>query len=151
MSTNDYRGTNYNRGIRNNNPGNLRPTSTTWQGQTAVVDNFMVFQNMTYGCRALGTDLSNKYFRGLDTVTKIINVYAPPMENNTIAYINAVAKSIGVGVNDKLTWNKATLAKFMRAVIMHENGDQGALVTDSQILDGIAAMSPNLLLKVQGF
>src|ERR1051325_1140718 len=123
MATNDYRGTNYNRGIRNNNPGNLRPTGATWQGQTAVVDNFMVFQDMFYGCRALGTDLSNKFFRGLNTVTKIINVYAPPMENNTIAYINAVAKSIGVGVNDQLTWNRATLAKFMRAVIMHENGD----------------------------
>lgn len=152
MSTIDYRGmTSYPRGIRNNNPGNLRPTGSTWQGQTGVTDNFMVFQDIIYGCRALGTDLSNKYFRGLNTVTKIIGAYAPPSENNTVAYINAVAASIGMGKDIVLTWNKATLAKFMRAVIMHENGAQGAIVTDQNILDGIAKMSPNILLKVQGF
>jgi len=138
-------------GIRNNNPGNLRPTGTTWQGQVGVNNNFMVFENMAWGCRALGTDLSNKYYRGLNTVTKIINVYAPPMENNTIAYINAVASYIGVGANTVLSWNKAMLAKFMRAVIMHENGSDGSMVSDQQILDGIAKMSPTLLLKVQGF
>lgn len=148
---NDFRGTNYARGIRNNNPGNLRPTGDKWQGQAGVIDNFMVFESMPWGCRALGTDLSNKYFKGLDTVTKIISQYAPPSENNTVAYINAVSKAIGVSADQKLNWTKDLLAKFMRAVILHENGSDGNLVTDDQIIDGIGKMSPSLLLRIKGF
>jgi hypothetical protein len=106
---------------------------------------------MIWGCRALGTDLSNKYLKGLNTVTKIISQYAPPSENNTIAYINAVANSIGVSATAPLNWTKELLAKFMRAVIMHENGSQGSMVTDAQIVDGISKMSPSLLLKIKGF
>lgn len=152
MSTqNDYRGTTWNRGIRNNNPGNLRPTGDKWQGMAGIADNFIVFENMLYGCRALGTDLSNKYFQGLNTVTKIISKYAPPSENITTAYIGAVAKALGVGVNQPLEWTKALLAKFMRAVIMHENGAQGSMVTDAQITTGISMMQPSLLLKIKGF
>lgn len=150
MSTTDFRGTNYTPGIRNNNPGNLRP-GDPWQGMVGTSNNFIVFSNMIYGTRALGTDLSNKYFSGLNTVTKIIGKYAPPSENNTIAYINAVSKAIGVAPDAVINWNKATLAKFIRAVIMHENGENGTLVSDDVITQGIAAMSPSLLLKIKGF
>lgn len=150
MSTTDFRGTNHTLGIRNNNPGNLRP-GDSWQGMVGTNNNFIVFSSMIYGTRALATDLTNKYYRGLDTITKIINTYAPPSENNTVAYINAVANSMGVCATCKLDWSKATLAKFVRAVIMHENGSDGSLVTDDMITQGIAAMSPNLLLKVKGF
>lgn len=149
-STTDFRGTNHTLGIRNNNPGNLRPGSS-WQGMIGTNNNFIVFSDMKYGTRALATDLTNKFYQGFDTVTKIIGRYAPPSENNTIAYINAVANAIGVGANDKLDWTKALLSKFVRAVIMHENGNDGSLVTDATINDGIAAMSPTLLLKVKGF
>lgn len=151
MATNDYRGTSYAKGIRNNNPGNLRPTGDRWQGMAGTSDNFLVFENMVWGCRALGTDLSNKFFKGLDTVTKIIVQYAPPSENNTVAYINAVSKAIGVQPNEKLDFSKSLLAKFMRAVIMHENGSDGSIVTDAQITEGISKMSPSLLLKIKGF
>jgi hypothetical protein len=150
MAINDYRGTNYNRGIRNNNPGNLRP-GDNWQGMAGVSDNFIVFKDVFYGCRALATDISNKYFSGLDSVTKIINKYAPPMENNTIAYINAVSNAIGVSPTAKIDLTKDMLFKFMRAVIMHENGSQGSMITDAQILTGISMMQPSLLLKVKGF
>lgn len=146
----DFRGTQHTLGIRNNNPGNLRP-GDNWQGSVGVNNNFIVFSDMKWGTRALATDLSNKYFQGLNTITKIISKYAPPSENNTTAYINAVANTVGVGANDVLNWNKSTLAKFVRAVVMHENGTDGSLVTDQMITDGIAAMSPTLLLKVKGF
>lgn len=151
MATIDYRGTDYNRGIRNNNPGNLRPTGDKWQGMAGTSDNFLVFENIIWGCRALSTDLSNKFFKGLNTVTKIIGQYAPPSENNTIAYINAVSNAIGVTPDQPLNWTKDLLAKFTRAVIMHENGTQGSIVTDAEILDGISKMTPSLLLKIKGF
>lgn len=147
----DFRGqTNRTLGIRNNNPGNLRP-GDNWQGIAGTNNNFIVFSDMKWGTRALGTDLTNKFYRGLNTITKIINTYAPPSENNTIAYINAVSKSTGFGANAPLDWSKANLAKLMRAVIMHENGTDGSLVTDAMINEGIAAMSPSVLLRVKGF
>jgi hypothetical protein len=147
----DFRGTSYTRGIRNNNPGNIR-SGSNWQGMVGTdSSDFIIFSDMMYGCRALATDLSNKFFRGENTVSKIISIYAPPSENNTTAYINAVSNSIGVNPDTPLDWSKATLAKFVRAVIMHENGTDGEVVTDSMITDGISAMTPTLLLKIQGF
>jgi hypothetical protein len=147
----DFRNTNYARGIRNNNPGNLR-SGSNWQGMVGTDGNdFIIFSDMKYGTRALATDLSNKFFKGLNTVSKIISVYAPPSENNTIAYINAVSNAIGVNADTPLDWSKATLAKFVRAVITHENGNDGSVVTDQIINDGIATMTPSLLLKIQGF
>ncbi len=152
MSAKDYRGTNYPLGIRNNNPGNLRPTPKPWQGQSGENKNFMVFENIVYGTRALGTDLTNKFYRGLNTVRKIIDVYAPPSENNTAAYIAAVSNALNISADSPITnWSKDFLAKFMRAIIMHENGTEGSLVTDAEIVEGIGKMSPDLLLKVKGF
>jgi hypothetical protein len=152
MANKDYRGTNYPLGIRNNNPGNLRPTGQQWQGQVGTNQNFMVFSDIVYGTRALGTDLTNKFYRGLNTVRKIIDVYAPPSENNTAAYISAISNSLNIGADTPITnWSKDFLSKFMRAIIMHENGEPGSLVTDQEIIQGIGIMSPNLLLKVKGF
>lgn len=150
MATTDFRGTSYSQGIRHNNPGNLRPSGSNWQGQVGTENNFVVFSDMIYGCRALGTDLTNKYYRGLQTVQDIIGAYAPPSENNTQSYINAVASALNVNPGDVLTWDNPTLALFMRAVIQHENGADGSYVTDDMISQGIAAMNPTLLLKIQG-
>lgn len=147
----DYRGTNYVLGIRNNNPGNLRP-GDSWQGMTGINKNFVVFENIVMGIRALATDLSNKYYKGLDTVKKIITVYAPPSENNTTAYINAVCSKLNVLPDQKLVWTKELLAKFVRAVIQHECGPtDDDLVTDSEISAGINKMQPVLLQKIKGF
>lgn len=152
MATKDYRGTNYVLGIRNNNPGNLRP-GDNWQGMVGTNKNFIVFSDIVWGLRALATDLSNKYFKGLNTIEKIITVYAPPSENNTAAYISAVSHRLNMPGNQVITnWNKDLLAKFVRAIVEHECGpDDDALVTDDQILEGISKMSPSLLLKVKGF
>lgn len=138
-------------GLRNNNPGNIRPGSP-WQGMVGTNNNFVVFSNMTYGLRALGIDISNKYFRGLNTITKIISVYAPPSENNTNAYINAVSGSTGIGANQEISLTKDVLKKMIRAIITHENGAQyAALIPDSEIEAGINAMPSNIILKIKGF
>lgn len=114
---------NQTRGERNNNPGNLRPGNYTWQGQTGVADNFVVFSDAVYGIRAIAKDLMTKYARGLDTVQKIISVYAPPSENLTGAYVASVAQAIGVGANSPLNLGDAhTLFGFVKAIIRHENG-----------------------------
>jgi hypothetical protein len=151
MSKNFSSQSNYPIGLRNNNPGNLRP-GDNWQGMTGTNGGFVTFEDLSWGLRALGTDLSNKVFRGLDTITKIIEVYAPRSENNTDAYISAVSNSTGIGKNDKLVLNKEVLKKLIRAVITHENGlPYATLITDQDIEEGIGKMSTNILLKLKSF
>lgn len=116
------------RGERNNNPGNIRISSSAWLGKIPVEQNtdgaFEQFDTVENGIRALGKLLlgyASKY--GLRTVRSIINRYAPPTENVTSAYVDAVANSLGVSPDDPLSINDpATLFALTKAIIRHENG-----------------------------
>src|SRR5689334_21426246 len=110
-------------GLRNNNPGNIRP-GDSWQGMVGENGGFVVFQDITWGLRALATDITNKIREGYNTITSLIGRYAPPSENNTPAYINAVAADTGIGPNDPLDLSAETLHDLVRAIMNHENGDQ---------------------------
>src|SRR5688572_11083785 len=101
MAAKSFLGTNYVPGIRNNNPGNIRP-GDNWIGMTGTANNFVVFKNMDYGFRALAIDVTNKIKKGYNTIRKIIERYAPPMENNTEAYIAQVEKVTGFDENKVL-------------------------------------------------
>lgn len=88
------------RGIRNNNPGNIRH-GANWQGLNPngkEIDHyFCVFQTPVAGIRALAKVLINyKKLYGLNTVRQIISRYAPPNENQTTAYVQSVARQLGV-------------------------------------------------------
>lgn len=129
------------RGERNNNPGNIRPAGYTWQGQTGQdcgsMGCYVKFSTPIMGIRALARDLLTKYNRGLDTVRKIINAYAPPVENNTASYINAVSNKLGVLPDTKINMNDInTHIAFVYAVIQHENGR--VIYTPSQIAEGVS-------------
>lgn len=115
------------RGERNNNPGNIRPASYTWQGQIGIdsgpMGSYLIFERPEDGIRAIAKDLMTKYARGLNTVHAIINRWAPPSENDTNAYVKAVANEVGVQPDDKIDLNDAsTLTKLVTAIIRHENG-----------------------------
>ncbi len=115
----------YPRGIRNNNPGNIR-LGDNWRGMTAEQTDpaFIQFQAPEYGIRALGKLLVNyERLHGLNTVAGIINRWAPPTENNTSAYATHVAAQLGVPVNQAIDV-KAALPKLVPAIIKHENGIQ---------------------------
>lgn len=106
-------------GLRQNNPGNLR----SW-GNTPTANGFASFSSMQEGLSALAGNLltyQNKH--GLKSIQEIISRYAPPSENNTAAYIAAVAKQMGVGASDTLDLNDpAKLSALMAAIVKHENG-----------------------------
>lgn len=115
------------RGIRNNNPGNIRKSADKWQGMSAQQTDtaFVQFTAPVYGLRALAKLLLNyqaKY--GLSTVRAIISRWAPPSENNTAAYINAVTAAMGQGADIAMDLyaKPELLAKLMRAIVAHENG-----------------------------
>lgn len=114
------------RGERNNNPGNLRRTSIRWQGLAAeqTDQSFVSFTSPKMGIRALGkTLITYSKVYGLNTVRSIVNRYAPTNENDTDAYINSVADSMGVDPDDRIDLsNSNTLEQLVRAIIKHENG-----------------------------
>ena len=114
------------RGIRNNNPGNIEfRAENPWRGQTGSDGRFARFATPEAGVRALAVDLGTKSRRGLNTVTAILNAYAPESENDTAAYIRAVSRALGVGPRDRLDLNDPRVrAGLMGAIISHENGMQ---------------------------
>lgn len=125
------------RGIRNNNPGNIR-SGQPWQGLSSEQRDpeFDQFISPEYGIRALGKLLTNyQAISGLNTIAQIIARYAPSNENNTQAYINSVASQTGLDPNEPI--DVATnLERLIPAIIRHENGSQP--YSAETILAGIA-------------
>ncbi len=115
------------RGLRNNNPGNIVKSGIQWAGQVDGNDpRFASFATPEAGIAALGKNLlayQGKY--GLNTVQDIIARWAPATENNTSAYVAAVAKEMGVKPDAPLNLcDAATLSGLTRAIVRHENGKQ---------------------------
>lgn len=128
------------RGIRNNNPGNLEYSkSNPWSGQTGDDGRFAKFETPEHGIRALGRNLLSYQRQGIDTVSDIINRWAPPSDNNnTDAYIKAVCEQLGVSADQQLdASNPDTLKALCAAIIHHENGSQP--YSDQQMATGVSA------------
>lgn len=128
------------RGIRNNNPGNIDRTAEKWQGMSADQSSdprFVVFDAPEWGIRALARVLRN-YGRkhGLRTIRSVINRWAPPVENNTAAYVSQIAKKIGLDPDQTIDLeDAATLEALTVEIIQHENGIQP--YTPDQIREGV--------------
>jgi hypothetical protein len=112
------------RGLRNNNPGNIKRDGTQWQGMSPTQSDptFVQFTDPLWGIRAMARVLTNYMNRGLRSVSDIIGTWAPPSENDTEAYVAAVANSMGVDPNAAL--GTANLPGLVSAIIEHENGTQ---------------------------
>ena len=127
------------RGIRNNNPGNLRKNTDPWQGLAVpqADRDFFTFKSAIYGIRALArTLIAYQDEHGLRTIRQIISRWAPASENDTGAYINAVAKSAGFDADQPLDMHRfAQLQPVVEAIIRHENGQQP--YTDAQIIKAL--------------
>lgn len=96
------------RGIRNNNPLNIR-IGNNWQGEVAKPTDlqFEQFTEMKYGVRAAFKLLHNYIERyKLNTIEKIVRRWAPSSENNTEAYIKHVCEWTGFGRTQVLHTNK---------------------------------------------
>lgn len=125
------------RAERNFNPGNLnyagQKGATLESGPNA---RFARFGSMQEGIAALVKQLQRYGARGLDTIEKIINTYAPSSENNTGAYINRLAKDLGIGASTKLNLNDPnTMAGLVKGIAAHEAGR--SYLSDQQIWSGL--------------
>lgn len=115
------------RGIRNNNPGNIRNAAgTVWVGQTGIDDaGFCVFDTPEHGIRALAKVLQAYQVKhGLMTIAQMIDRWAPPNENDTEAYTLAVCKACSASPNNPYLLTPPRLATMVTAIIRHENGEQ---------------------------
>lgn len=124
------------RGIRNNNPGNIRH-GNDWRGLSEEQPDqaFCTFTAPEYGLRAIVVILRN-YERkhGLRTVGEIINRWAPPNENDTTGYAEHVARRLGVPVDEEIEVMHY-IEMLVEAIVLHENGQQP--YTDEQIAEAI--------------
>jgi hypothetical protein len=127
------------RGIRNNNPGNLRRSKDPWQGLTEKQEDtaFFTFKNSAYGIRALArTLIAYQDKHELRTIEEIIARWAPALENNTDAYIKAVTDASGFGADQRLDMHQFDQLKpLVTAIIRHENGQQP--YTEAEITKGL--------------
>ena len=127
------------RGIRNNNPGNLRHSKTIWMGQDDEQPDkeFVKFEAPKYGIRALyKVLLTYQAKHNLKTVADIINRWAPPSENDTGAYVRSVAKACGIDADTPVDVAKRPMGlRIVKAIINHENGQQP--YTDELITEAI--------------
>lgn len=113
------------RGIRNNNPLNIR-IGNKWLGEVEYpTDNeFEQFVNIEYGLRA-GFVLLKRYIERykLNTVAHIISRWAPSNENNTKKYIEDVCRLARVDRNDIISFSdRYTMQKLVAAMCIVENG-----------------------------
>ncbi len=113
------------RGIRNNNPGNIRH-GIDWDGldkDQSKDEEFSQFSTPEYGIRAMFKILktyNDKY--NLNTIEGIINRWAPPIENDTESYIDFVSSKVGKDRSEVLDQEDYIL--LVKAIIHMENGEQ---------------------------
>ena len=136
-------------GLRDNNPGNIIYDGTQWQGMTGVNSGFVTFKNIDYGIRALGIDLTTKINEGYDTITLIINRYAPQSAgNDPVSYIQIVSQMSGFVPDQILIATGDTLLKLIKGIILVETGSSSAsLISDDDIKEGLA-MIPEMSFAV---
>lgn len=113
------------RGLRNNNPLNIR-IGNNWKGEVEnPTDNvFEQFTEMKWGVRA-GFLLLKRYINRykVNTIDLIIRRWAPPVENYTDNYIELVCSKTGFDRNYELKYeNIAEMTILFQAMCFVENG-----------------------------
>lgn len=113
------------RGIRNNNPLNIR-IGNTWLGErnNPTDPAFEEFVSIEYGYRAAFCIL-RRYIRRYhkNTITSIVSSWAPSTENNTQRYIDFVAEKMKISPVDVIDYgNKEQMTQLVAAMQMMECG-----------------------------
>ena len=142
------------RGIRNNNPLNIRRSKDQWEGAATIQTDkeFVQFKSMAYGYRAAWRTLHTYYKRLSDrnkhfTVENIISRWAPPTENDTKQYIRTVLSLSSIGGKENLLppsnpSGYAKLSRMLAAMTVMENGIRLHQVDTEAIYQGYKLAFP---------
>ena len=111
------------RNVRLNNPGNVDRTSIHWQGMSPIQDDprFIRFIGPQWGFRCMARILRGDYREGCTTIHQLIDRWAPPVENDTSAYVVDVAQRVCVDMDQPLTFPDQLLP-LLKAIAVHEGG-----------------------------
>jgi len=134
------------RGIRNHNPGNIE-RGQPWQGLAdpnemtpaqRAETRFCVFRAPEWGIRAIARILITYQDKhDIRSVRGMIGRWAPAAENDTDAYVRAVADRLGVAADTAVDVHTYAVARVLvEAIIRHENGRQP--YSDAMIDKGLA-------------
>lgn len=114
------------RGLRNNNPLNIRISTDKFVGELRPSQDkaFKQFDTMAHGYRAafrvLRTYINNYK---CDTIRKIISRWAPKNENHTENYIKVVSERSGITADEPiLADNREMMIRIVAAMSFVENG-----------------------------
>ena len=114
------------RGIRNNNPLNIR-IGNRWLGEVQYPTDteFEQFREMEWGVRAAFIILRNYMKRyNLRTIPEIVTRWAPKSENDTLNYIKQVSKNSGYDTSYRFEWSNAReMCALFQAMCIVENGE----------------------------
>lgn len=133
------------RGLRNNNPGNLRPPGKRqmFVGTVGTSGGFVVFKNIAYGIRGMAKNaITHIVKRGNDTPAKYVSAYAPASDgNDTAKYIKLVSEKLGIKPNDRIELTGENLRKLIRIHLVTEIGAKySALISDGEINEGLSKL-----------
>ena len=117
------------RGIRNNNPLNIRRSKDQWKGMSKTQDDrsFCQFESLEYGWRAAFYLLTRTYYHKyrLYTIRGIISKWAPSCENDTLAYVQNVSRLTGIDPDEPIGIPSEKPSRWMMvgvAMAIQENG-----------------------------
>ena len=142
------------RGIRNNNPLNIRHSADQWQGarEKQKDKSFVQFKSMAHGYRAAWKTLQSYYNRfsmqsRAFTIKNIIGRWAPPKENDTEAYIRSVMRLSSIGGKENLlppenVDSYSRLSKMIAAMTCIECGIRMNQVDEEAIFQGYKLAFP---------
>jgi len=117
------------RGIRNNNPLNIRRSKDQWKGLSKTQNDqaFCQFETLEWGWRAAFYLLTRTYYHKyrLYTIRGIISRWAPQCENDTRAYIDNVVRLTGIDPDEPLGIPSEKPSRWIMvgmAMAIQENG-----------------------------
>ena len=116
-----------NRGLENNNPGNIRISSQAWKGKIPKSQNtdgsFEQFTESFWGVRAMikivkGWVEKNK----ATTIEQIVHKYAPSKENDSASYIQFLVEKTGIPHDKKINADQLTMKSLILSMGQMESG-----------------------------
>ena len=117
------------RGIRNNNPLNIRRSKDQWKGMAEAQNDraFVQFKSLEWGWRAAFYLLTRTYYHKyrLYTIRTIVSRWAPTSENNTKAYVDNVSRLTGIDPDEPIGIPSEQPSRWIAlglAMAIQENG-----------------------------
>jgi murein DD-endopeptidase MepM/ murein hydrolase activator NlpD len=135
------------RGLRNNNPGNIKRDQTDWVGLRPSIHQldpvFFQFTAMRFGIRAMARILKNYSLKqGINSLRGMSERWAPADDGNDpllhARIILSHCRGVCQSVDETISLSKPDIQfGIIRGIMVAENGPKAETVSDETVLKGI--------------